>query len=64
VELVNEDREKVVTKIAQKQLQYMPLTPRVKRLFVSRKTAMHMRWHKDHTDIQDGLMVHLSDGDA
>jgi hypothetical protein len=25
---------------------------------------MHMRWHKDHMDRQDGLMVHPSDGDA
>jgi hypothetical protein len=51
VELVNEDGEKVVTKFAHKQLRYMPLTPRVKPLFLSRKTAMHMRWHKDCTDI-------------
>jgi hypothetical protein len=64
VELENEDGEKVVTKVAHKQLRYMPLTPRVKRLFLSRKTTMHMRWHKDCTDIQDGLMVHPSDGDA
>jgi hypothetical protein len=27
VELVNEDGEKVVTKVAHKQLRYMPLTP-------------------------------------
>jgi hypothetical protein len=25
---------------------------------------MHMRWHKDRMDKKDGLMVHLSDGDA
>jgi hypothetical protein len=25
---------------------------------------MHMRWHKDCMDRQDGLMVHPSDGDA
>jgi hypothetical protein len=25
---------------------------------------MHMRWHKDRTDKQDGLMVHLLDDDA
>jgi hypothetical protein len=55
VELVNEDGEKVVTKVAHKQLRYMHLTPRVKCLFLSRKTAMHMRWHKDCTNIQDGL---------
>jgi hypothetical protein len=64
VELVNEDGEKVVTKVAHKQLQYMPLTPKVKCLFLLRKTAMHMRWHKDCTDRQDGLMVHPSYGDA
>jgi hypothetical protein len=50
VELVNEEGENVVTKVAHKQLWYMPLTPRVKHLFLSRKTAMHMRWHKDCTE--------------
>jgi hypothetical protein len=64
VELVNEDGDKVVTKVAHKQPRYMPLTPRVKHLFLSRKTAMHMRWHKDCTKRQDGLIVHPSDGDA
>ena len=64
MELVNEDGEKVVRKVAHKQLRYMPLTPRVKRLFLSRMTAMHMRWNKDCTERQDGLMVHPSDGDA
>jgi hypothetical protein len=53
-----------VTKVAHKQLRYMPLIPRVKRLFLSRKTPMHIRWQKDCTDRQDGLMVHPSDGDA
>jgi hypothetical protein len=23
-----------------------------------------MGWHKDHSDIKDGLMVHTSEGDA
>jgi hypothetical protein len=64
MELVNEDGEKVMTKVAHKQLWYMPLTPRVKHLFLLRKTAMHMRWHKDCMDIQDGLMMHPLDGDS
>jgi hypothetical protein len=64
VELVHEDGEKVVTKVAHKQLRFMPLTPSVKHLFLSRKTAMHMKWHKYCTDRQDGLMVHPSDADA
>jgi hypothetical protein len=50
VDLVNEDGEKVVTKVAHKQLRYMHLTPKVKHLFLSWKTATHMRWHKDCTD--------------
>jgi hypothetical protein len=64
VELVNEEGEKVVAKVVHKQLRYMSLTLRVKCLFLLRKTAMHMRWHKDCTNRQDGLMVHPSDGDA
>jgi hypothetical protein len=64
LELINEYGEKVVTKVAHKQIQYMNLTPRVKYLFLLRKIAMHMRWHKDRTDKQDGLMVHSSYGDA
>jgi hypothetical protein len=47
VEVVNEDGEKVTMKVAHKQLHYMPLTPRMKRLFLSKKTARHMRWHKE-----------------
>ena len=46
VEVINEDGEKVTTKVPDKQLRYMPLTPQVKQLFISKKTARHMRWHK------------------
>jgi hypothetical protein len=34
VEVINEDGEKVTTKVAHKQLCYMPLTPRMKLLFL------------------------------
>jgi hypothetical protein len=47
VEVVNEDGEKVTMKAAHKQLHYMPLTPQMKWLFLSKKTARHMRWHKE-----------------
>jgi hypothetical protein len=46
IEVVNEDGEKVMMKVAHKKLCYMPLTPRMKRLFLSKKTARHMSWHK------------------
>jgi hypothetical protein len=42
----------------------LPLTPRVKRLFLSKRTAMHMWWHKESVCENDELVVHPSDGDA
>jgi hypothetical protein len=51
-------------KIAYKHLCYMPLTPRLKRLFISKKTAMHMRWHKEGEHDNNNMMVHPSDGEA
>jgi hypothetical protein len=47
VEVLNEDGETITTNTAHKQLHYMPLTPQMKRLFISKKTAGHMRWHKE-----------------
>ena len=64
VEVVNDEGEKVMTDVAHKQLRYLPLTPRVKRMFLSKKTAMHMRWHKEGVRDNDDLIVHPSDGDA
>jgi hypothetical protein len=54
----------VMTDVAHKQLCYLPLTPRVKQLFLSKKTTMHMRWHKEGVRDNDDLIVHPSDGDA
>ena len=44
LEVVNEDGETVTTEVAQKQLRYMPLTPRVKRLFLSKNFARIISW--------------------
>jgi hypothetical protein len=38
VEVVNDEGDKVMTDVAHKQLHYLPLTPRVKRLFLSKKS--------------------------
>jgi hypothetical protein len=64
VEVVNEDGETVTTKTAHKQLCYMPLTPRMKQLFISKKIARHMRWHKEGVCENDQVMVHPSDSEA
>jgi hypothetical protein len=64
VEVANEDGEKMMTKVAHKQLHYMPLTPRIKWFFLSKKTARHMRWHKECLHENDQVMVHPSDSEA
>jgi hypothetical protein len=51
-------------KIAHKQLRYMPLMPRMKLLFISKKIARHMRWHKEGVCENDQVMVHLSNSEA
>jgi hypothetical protein len=64
VEVINEDGETVTMKTAHKQLCYMPLTPRMKWLFISKKIARHMRWHKEGVHENDQVMVHPSDSEA
>jgi hypothetical protein len=64
VEVINEDGENAMTKIAHKQLRNMPLMHRMKWLFISKKTARHMRWHKEGVCENDQVMVHPSDSEA
>jgi hypothetical protein len=64
IKVVTEDGEKVTTEVAQKQLRYFPITPRLKRLFISKRTTRHMRWHKEGIHENDGVMGHPSDGEA
>jgi hypothetical protein len=54
---VTRDGEKVIMEVAQKQLCYFPITPCLKRLFIS-------RWHKDGIRENDGVMWHPSDSEA
>jgi hypothetical protein len=61
---VTQDGEKVTTEVAQKQLRYSPITPRLKLLFISKRTTRHMRWHKEGICENDGVMGHPSDGEA
>ncbi|WVZ95184.1 hypothetical protein U9M48_040981 [Paspalum notatum var. saurae] len=43
----NEAGKNVDTMVPAKQLRYMPIIPRLKRLFLSMKIAKSMRWHKE-----------------
>jgi hypothetical protein len=43
VKVVNEDEVSVTTKVVVKQLRYMSITPRLKRLYLSEETVKQMR---------------------
>jgi hypothetical protein len=53
-----------MTKVSHKQFHYMPLTPQMKWLFLSKKSARHMRWHKEVVRENDQVMVHRSNSEA
>ena len=44
-------------------LTYMPIAPRLQRLYMCKKTSKEMTWHYDH-QTELGKMVHPSDGEA
>ncbi|KAL0360852.1 UNVERIFIED_CONTAM: hypothetical protein Sradi_3769700 [Sesamum radiatum] len=44
-------------------LRYLPLIPRLQRLYASPATAKHMTWHACH-QIEEGSMCHPSDVEA
>ncbi|XP_073309702.1 uncharacterized protein [Primulina huaijiensis] len=50
-------------KVARKVLWYFPIKPRLQRLFMSCKTAFHMRWHSE-SRTKYGYMRHPADSPA
>ncbi|BBH02706.1 transposable element gene [Prunus dulcis] len=55
--------ENRTTKIPQKVMRYLPLKPRLQRLYMSTHTATDMRWHKEKR-VDDDVMWHPADGEA
>ena len=51
-------------RIPRKVLRYLPITPRLLRLFLTSTTAEQMRWHKEGKREKEGVMVHPTDGEA
>lgn len=49
--------------IPYKRMHYLPLIPRLKRLYASLRSAGHMRWHFENRR-QPGMLCHPSDGEA
>ncbi|CAL2240280.1 unnamed protein product [Prunus armeniaca] len=66
--ICNESRFKMTsqnrtTKIPQKVMRYLPLKPRLQRLYMSTHTATDMRWHKEK-QVDDDVMRHPADGEV
>jgi hypothetical protein len=63
VKVINKNGSSVTTKMAVKQFRYIPITSRLKRLFLCEETAQQMRWHKegirDSKDVD--IMSHPTD---
>jgi hypothetical protein len=64
--VVNEDGASITTKVTVKQFCYMPITPRLKRLYLSEQIVKQMRWHKEgKRDSEDpDIMSHSADSEA
>ncbi|XP_052117337.1 uncharacterized protein LOC107489344 isoform X2 [Arachis duranensis] len=58
-----EEKDGKRKKIPIKVLRYFRITPRLKRLYMSTKTAFDMRWH-DAKRIDDGYLRHPADSEA
>ncbi|XP_059295599.1 uncharacterized protein LOC132048937 [Lycium ferocissimum] len=50
-------------RVAVKAMHYLPLIPRLKRLYASLSSAPHMRWHYENRR-PPGVLCHPSDGEA
>jgi hypothetical protein len=64
IEVVTQDGKKVMTEATHKQLHYFPITPLLKRLFISKRIVRHLRWHKEGIRENDGVMRHPLDSEA
>ncbi|XP_052209223.1 uncharacterized protein LOC127812741 [Diospyros lotus] len=50
--------------VPHKILRYFPLTPRLKRLFMSKQTTLAMRWHKEKRKEESNILSHPANGEA
>jgi hypothetical protein len=66
VKVVNKDGASVTIEVVLKQLRYMPITPRLKRLYLSKETTKQMRWHKEgkHESKDLDTVSHPTDSEA
>jgi hypothetical protein len=66
MKVINKDEASITIKVVVKQLHYIPVMPRLKRLFLCEETAQQMRWHKEgiHDSEDIDIMSHPTDAKA
>jgi hypothetical protein len=66
VKVRNEYGVSVTTKVATKQLRYIPIMPMLKRLFLSEEIVKQMMWHHEgkHESEDPDIMSHPADSEA
>jgi hypothetical protein len=66
VKVINEDGAFVTTKVAVKQLCYIPITPRLKQLFLCEETTQQLGWYKEgiHDSEVIDIILHPADAEA
>jgi hypothetical protein len=47
MKVINKDGTSITTKVVVKQLCYIPITSRLKQLFLCEKMVQQLRWHKE-----------------
>jgi hypothetical protein len=66
MKVVNEDGVLFTTKVATKQLRYVPISSKLKWLFLSKEIVKQMRCYKEgiHDSEKSDIMSHPADGEA
>jgi hypothetical protein len=66
VKVINEDGASITTKVTVKLLRYIPITPRLKWLFLCEEMTQQMRWQKEgmHDSEDVDIISHHADAEA
>ncbi|XP_078160148.1 uncharacterized protein LOC144555624 [Carex rostrata] len=58
------NQQNTTKRLPYKEVRYLPIGPRLLRLFLTSTTAEQMRWHKEGKREKEGVMVHPADGES
>jgi hypothetical protein len=59
VKVTIKDGSSVTIKVVVKHLRYIPITPRLKWLFLCEETTQQMRWNKEYVSVNMPILCHI-----